>query len=226
MHTDRRNDRRIIDSWHSNAEPWTIAVRAGGIESRRLVTDQAVLDAVMSRAPRTVLDLGCGEGWLCRALAARGVRCSGYDVVPALIEQARRAGDGEFHVASFEQLAAGGCCAPSELAVCNFSLLGRESVEVLLRAMPAILQPRGTLVIQTLHPVFACGEQRYEDGWREGSWLGIDAACCDPAPWYFRTLESWVRLLHDSGMRLLELREPRHPSSLRPASVIFIAAPA
>jgi hypothetical protein len=79
------------------------------------------------------------------------------------------------------------------------------------------------LVIQTLHPVIAAGESPYADGWRQGSWTGFSDDFSDPAPWYFRTMESWVRLLRDSGFVLRELREPVHPISGKPASVIFVA---
>ena len=78
-------------------------------------------------------------------------------------------------------------------------------------------------MIQTLHPLIACGDRPYRDGWREGSWAGFDPAFTDPAPWYFRTLESWTRLLRGHGLRLLEMIEPLHPLSQRPASVIFVA---
>jgi 2-polyprenyl-3-methyl-5-hydroxy-6-metoxy-1,4-benzoquinol methylase len=224
MDSDTGNDARIIDSWHSNAAPWTVAVREGQIESRR-VTDRAIIEAIVSQAPRTMLDIGCGEGWLARALAARGIHCTGIDVVPALIEQARRAGGAEFRTGSYEQLALERGAARVDLAACNFSLLGRHSVDGLLHAMPSLLNPRGRLVIQTLHPVLTCGAHPYQDGWREGSWLGFDSAFVDPPPWYFRTLESWIRLIGMSGLRLLELREPLHPLSRQPLSVIFIAAP-
>jgi hypothetical protein len=90
--------------------------------------------------------------------------------------------------------------------------------------MPSLLQAHGTLIVQTLHPVIACGDSAYQDGWREGSWAGFDAAFTDPAPWYFRTLQGWIKLFADHGFRLLELREPLYPKLKRPASVIFIAA--
>ncbi|HVC18047.1 MAG TPA: class I SAM-dependent methyltransferase, partial [Rhodanobacter sp.] len=77
--------------------------------------------------------------------------------------------------------------------------------------------------VQTLHPLMACGGQPYRDGWREGSWDGFEGSFSDPAPWYFRTLESWLGLFRSSGLQLCELREPLHPVSGKPASVIFIA---
>lgn len=223
MSTDPLSDARIVDSWHKNASPWTTAVRDNQIESRRLVTNRAIVDAVLSRSPASALDIGCGEGWLVRALAKHGVSVIGVDVVPALIEQAKQAGGGEFRVASYEEIAAGELDVTVDVAIANFSLIGKESVESLLRHVPSLLNPRGALVIQTLHPLVTCGERPYEDGWRSGSWAGFSDDFSDPAPWYFRTVESWVKLLTDSGLRLLESREPLHPTSGKPASVIFIA---
>lgn len=213
-------DKKIIDSWSKNADPWTAAVRSGEIRSRTLVTNQAIVDAVTSRSPGTAIDIGCGEGWLVRALA--GIDMVGVDVVPGLVDQARSAGGGEFRVLSYEQIAAGELKVAFDVAVCNFSLIGKDAVEGLFRAARGFLKPGGALIVQTLHPVAACGEAAYQDGWREGSWAGFSDDFADPPPWYFRTLGSWVRLYSDNGFRLLEMREPIHPETGRPASVILI----
>jgi 2-polyprenyl-3-methyl-5-hydroxy-6-metoxy-1,4-benzoquinol methylase len=219
------SEARILDCWHSNAQAWTAAVRERRIDSRTLVTDRAIIDAVRSRAPRSVLDLGCGEGWLGRALAASGIEVLGIDVVPELIAQAQAQalGGGEFRVASYEQAAAGTLGFSADVAVCNFSLLGKESVETLCAAVAALLNPGGAFIIQTLHPMVACGDAPYRDGWREGSWAGFSCDFTDPAPWYFRTLDSWVALFRRHGLTIQQLYEPLDPRSQRPASVIFVA---
>jgi len=178
---------------------------------------------VLSRSPRTVLDIGCGEGWLVRALGAHGVQGTGVDVVPALIEQANAAGGGEFRVASYEQIAAGELDMKVDAVVANFSLIGKESVEGVVRRAPELLAEKGALIIQTLHPLVAGGDEPYEDGWRHGSWAGFSDEFTDPAPWFFRTLESWNLLLDDAGFSSVEMREPIHPETGKPASVIFIA---
>lgn len=220
---DPFSDARIIDSWHKNVEAWTVAVRERQIESRQLVTDQAIVDAILDRAQDSVLDIGCGEGWLARALSAQSIRVTGIDAVPALIQQAESEGGGEFQVLAYEQIATGALDSHADVVVCNFALLGRESVEGLFAAVPSLLNSGGTFIVQTLHPVSACGELPYQDGWREGSWQGFGSAFTDPAPWYFRTLESWTGLFTRSGLRLIETREPRHPETGQPVSVIFIA---
>jgi 2-polyprenyl-3-methyl-5-hydroxy-6-metoxy-1,4-benzoquinol methylase len=224
---DPLSDEKVLDSWHTNAAPWTAAVREQRIESRKLVTDRAVIDAVMSRKPTSVLDVGCGEGWLVRALAAAGVRrVIGVDAIPALIDQARAAGGGEFCVASYEAIARGELDLTVDLVVANFSALGKDAVDALIHAVPRLLATSGALVVQTLHPVVATGDQPYKDGWRTGSWAGFSDDFTDPAPWYFRTLESWVQLIVASGLTLVEMREPMHPATGKPASVVFVAEPA
>jgi 2-polyprenyl-3-methyl-5-hydroxy-6-metoxy-1,4-benzoquinol methylase len=222
---DRTRAAEIAASWEENAGAWTAVVRAGAIPSRRAGTDAAILAAVRRSPGRRVLDVGCGEGWLVRALGERGVRSIGVDAVPALVERAREAGGGEFRVASYEEIAAGGLDVRADVVVANFALIGRESVEGLVRGVPRLLAPGGAFIVQTLHPLIATGDLPYADGWRAGSWAGFDASFSDPAPWYFRTMESWVRLLVESGFRLRELREPLHPATGRPASVVFVAEP-
>jgi 2-polyprenyl-3-methyl-5-hydroxy-6-metoxy-1,4-benzoquinol methylase len=212
----------ILESWRRNALPWTKAIRRGQVESRKLVTDAAIVDAILGRSPRSVLDIGCGEGWLARRLAAESIRVTGIDAVPALIDQARAMGGGEFLVASYDDLAARRLEVLADVVVCNFSLLGDESVRGVFRAVPEMLHPKGAFIVQTLHPVTTCGDLPYEDGWRPGSWDGIGAELAEPAPWHFKTLDSWRHLFLDNALELLETREPLHPLTQEPASVIFI----
>ena len=217
------SDSKIIDSWQTNAVAWTNAVRNDEIESRRVVTNAAIVHAITDRHPKSVLDIGCGEGWLARALSAEGAEVTGVDVVPELIEKAAAAGGARYRVASYEDLAAGVLAERFDVAVANFSLIGKESVDRLIAAAPSLLTLRGALIIQTLHPLVATGEHPYIDGWRPGSWAGFSTSFTDPAPWYFRTIETWVRLIVSNGMRLVEMREPVHPSTNRPASLILVA---
>jgi 2-polyprenyl-3-methyl-5-hydroxy-6-metoxy-1,4-benzoquinol methylase len=215
-------EQQIIRSWNANAKPWARAIQTGSIVSRQQITNRAVIDAVSSVRPSRVIDVGCGEGWLARALSQRGMKVFGIDIVPELIAMARL-GAGEFHVESFEGLASGRCQpGPYDAAVCNFSLLGKQSVDSLVGALKHYLVEFGYLIVQTLHPLAACGNSPYADGWRSGSWTGFGAEFSDPAPWYFRTLESWFLLLRQTGFQVLECREPRAPGALAPASVIFI----
>lgn len=213
------NDAGVVDAWSRNSDPWIAAVRGRKIASRALVTDAAIVDAVRARHPRTGVDLGCGEGWLVRALA--GVDMVGVDAIAGLVDAARLAGGGDFRLMSYEQIAAGELQLAADVAICNFSLIGNESVTGLFRAAPTYLRPGGTLIVQTVHPVIACGDAPYVDGWREGSWAGFNSGFADAPPWYFRTLASWIALFADNGLRLTEVREPVHPDTGKPVSLIL-----
>lgn len=221
------SEHRLARSWEANAGGWTRAVREGRIESRRIATDRAVLEAVLDPGPARALDVGCGEGWLCRALAAAGVEAMGVDGSAPLVEAARAAGGGRFHALSFDELAA----RPERLgeegfdaAVCNFSLL-HEDVRPLLAALRSLLRPCGRLVIQTVHPWSARGEGPYADGWRTERFAGFGDGFAEPMPWYFRTLGSWLEALAGAGFGVEALREPLHPGTGEPLSLLIAAAP-
>jgi 2-polyprenyl-3-methyl-5-hydroxy-6-metoxy-1,4-benzoquinol methylase len=93
MSSQDDEEQQIIRSWHSNAAPWAHAIRVASIVSRKLVTDQAIIHAVSSVSSARILDIGCGEGWLARALSNLGMSVTGVDVVPELITQAAASRD-------------------------------------------------------------------------------------------------------------------------------------
>ena len=150
MNSQDPQEQEIITSWYSNAAPWARAIRAASIDSRKLVTDQAIIDAVASVSCARILDMGCGEGWLARVLSDLGMSVTGIDVVPELIARAgataRASASGSlaFHVQDYASIANRHWrCGPFDAAVCNFSLLGRESVDSLIAALPWDLDQPG-----------------------------------------------------------------------------------
>lgn len=218
------DDQRQRESWQANAAAWTATVRGGGIASRRLGTDAAILADLRARRPGRVLDLGCGEGWLCRALAAEGIAAVGVDAAPALVAEARAAG-GRFEVMDYATLAG----APPSLGrfdaiACNFALLD-EDIVPLLRGLRALLAPGGALCVQTVHPWRTAAGTAYRDGWRLETFDGFgDQPFPEAMPWYFRTLARWLDDLSAAGWRLEALRETPDPEGGLPLSLRLVAA--
>lgn len=221
MQRDHREQLQL--SWQANADAWTAAVRERHIESRRLVTDTAILQAVLTLAPKRVLDVGCGEGWLCRGLAERGIEAVGVDASAPLIEAARAAGPrARYRVCGYAEL---GDLAEQlgrfDVLVCNFALL-EEPLAPTLSALHGVLAKGGSLLIQTLHPWRASQDAAYRDGWRVETFAGFGEGFKAPMPWFFRTLESWLSLLGETGWRLQWLQEPLHPESEQPVSLLLL----
>jgi 2-polyprenyl-3-methyl-5-hydroxy-6-metoxy-1,4-benzoquinol methylase len=216
-------EEHIIRSWQANAAGWIDIVQSGGIESRKLITDKAIIEAVVAVKPTSVLDIGCGEGWLAKQLHDQGIRVSGVDIVPAFIEKAKEKVPGEFFVASYEDIASKSVSFSSifDAIVINFASLGKESTENLLSSLPQYLNGNGKLFIQTLHPYTRKEIEDYTSGWKPGNWEGLPGQFTMPYQWYFRTMEDWTQLLADSGFYEVHITETKHPVSGKLSSVIF-----
>ena len=215
-------DQSITASWRKNVAPWVSAIENGEIESRVEVTNQAVLDAISKEKPSSLLDIGCGEGWLIREFVKVGVKCAGMDVVPEFSEYIHRSG-AEFIQLSYEEFKSDKFQKKFDILVCNFSLLGKESVENIMITSKELLKDEGAFIVQTIHPVEVSNDKNYVDGWREGSWAGFGNEFVEPAPWYFRTMESWNALFRKAGYSDLSISEPRHPITGNRLSVLFTA---
>lgn len=219
-------ERQLEKSWIANAEAWTQSVRQNQIESRKLSTDQAVMDEIVSFNPRKVMDVGSGEGWLARALHSRGMEIVGIEGSGELVQVAQAAGGGSFHQLSYADF----CQNPAQfgtdfdLAVCNFSLLSEEITE-LLQALSMILTAHGVIVIHTLHPYNLAAEDRYEIGWREESFTGMGEGYKAAMPWYYRTMSAWLGELPKAGLELVRCTEPIHPHTGKPLSLLITAKP-
>lgn len=215
------SDQKIIESWMKNVNPWITAISQAEIESRNVVTNQAIVEAIQQHHPQTVLDVGCGEGWLIQHISKEGIMGTGIDVVPEFIEYASNQGLGQFKTLAYEDLSFESLGQTFDVIVCNFSLLGKESVEQIFKIAPQLLNKGGVLIVQTIHPIAANGSNTYADEWRTGSWKGFSDEFTDPAPWYFRTMDSWKKLFYQNEFKELEVKEPRHPDTDLRLSVIF-----
>lgn len=212
----------VIPSWKINATRWIQAIEQNEIVSRRLATNQAIIDAIISLQPASVLDMGCGEGWLVRALTACRITASGVDAIPEFIQYAAMKGAEQYFVASYEEILKGKLSGHRfDVLSFNFSLFEQELTADLLAFTPQLMNDEGYIVIQTLHPINMPQVQPYVSHWEEDSWKGLGNGFDSPHHWYFRTLADWVNLLIISGFQLVQLIEPLHPETKRPISLIL-----
>jgi 2-polyprenyl-3-methyl-5-hydroxy-6-metoxy-1,4-benzoquinol methylase len=213
----------IIQSWKSNAQRWIKIIEDDAIESRRLVTNAAILAIILKYQPTNVLDVGCGEGWLVRALMDNKIKAYGIDATKALIKKAKE-GKGNFDILSYKELTKGVTLpdAPFDIITINFALFEKKGTTRLLKKLPEYLTPNGKIIIQTMHPFSLQETDEYKSAWREDAWAGLNGAFTDPFRWYARTLEDWFKVFQKAGLTLKNIKEPIHPKTKKPASIIFV----
>ena len=217
--------REITESWDRNAAAWVYAVQGDKIASRAAGTNDAILQTVRAQSPRRILDVGCGEGWLTRALTRLGYEAVGIDGSRELITTAKTFAEGTFYHATFRDLEAGYLPpgSPFDMAVCNFSLF-EEDLHPLLRALGDAVRPGGHLVIQTLHPAgLLNAAEGYRSCWMREAFASLGAEFTASMPYFHRTFAGWVGLLRRSGWHISACEEPVHPESGAPLSLVLAA---
>jgi SAM-dependent methyltransferase len=185
------------------------------------------LDAIGPAGGLNILDAGCGEGYLSRALAQAGANTIGVDARADLVKPAQEiaAEAGlpiDYYVGTVDNLPIGdGQC---DVVVCNHLLNDLQDLATPLREFARVTREGGKLVILMLHPCFYGAHtersisHRYPTPDEYFRVRTIEqefkvAGITSPAKvsMWFRPLEDYVSTLHESGFYITSLSQP-HPS--------------
>ena len=207
------------DEWENSPARWIADMGEHGGFGRRYVLDPVMLPLALEGAPRTALDVGCGEGRFCRMLAAHGVATTGLDPTPSLIAAAReRDREGAYVRASAEAIPLAD--AEFDLVVSYLSLIDIADFETGLREMARVLKPGGTLLIANMAGFNTAGGER---GWlrdADGALIAypVDHYLQPRAFWtqwrgirienHHRPLSAYMQALLATGLRLTHFAEP------------------
>lgn len=228
------NDRDIANRWDKAAELWTETVRSRGDLYREALNNPAIFRMLGSVNGKTVLDLGCGEGYNTRILAGRGARVVGIDLSGELIRLAREKEREEplgieYHKADAARLSMFEEGA-FEIVVAFMSLMDIRDLEGALLEVGRVLQRGGRFVFSVTHPCFERfgpdlgwekdekGEKlcyKVDDYFDEGPkefifTLGGGKVTLPGKMIHFhRTLSTYFRLLRRAGLAVTGLEEPR-----------------
>lgn len=161
------------EHWEREALNWAAFVRG---PERDAYPDYAprFFDSLPSPG-RATLEIGCGEGRVCRDLATRGHRVTGIDGSPTLVGLAREADPaGSYDVADAAALPFGD--GAFDLVVAYNSLMDVDDLTGTVREAARVLQPGGRLCACVTHPLADAGRFTRRDADApfviEGSYLG------------------------------------------------------
>jgi ubiquinone/menaquinone biosynthesis C-methylase UbiE len=166
-----------------------------------------------------VLDVGCGEGRFCRMLAARRASVVGIDPTTALIEAARRSGQGGSYVEGVaEQLPFEDCSF--DLVVSYLTLIDVSDANKSIAEMARVVRSAGRIVIANLNSFTTAAS----GGWRKDAqgrslFLPLDRYFDERPEWtewadmrivnWHRPFETYMKALLAQGLRLRRFIEPR-----------------
>ena len=151
------------DGWTESAAAWLAEIGTEGDYGRRFVLDAPMLARVEGRGFRTALDVGCGEGRFCRALARLGVHTVGIDPTASLLDRARALDPGgDYRLCTAEAFRPD---RTFDLVVSYLTLIDIPDFRAALATMAGALRPGGTLLIANLNSFVTAG---MPDGWTDG----------------------------------------------------------
>lgn len=213
--------------WDINASYWAQIMREHRDRYRNELTDPAMLKVMGEPAGMTVLDAGCGEGYLSRILAEKGAIVRGVDSSTKLIEAARVQNIDNtlpisFDIANVEDLPY--TSEMFDLVICNHLLNDLYDPSKPIREFSRVLRTGGRLIILILHPCFYnkhTERDQTTNGLIASSYFetrsieqpfevdGLTSPVANTA--WFRPLEFYTEELCKSGFSITSLTEP-HPS--------------
>jgi SAM-dependent methyltransferase len=225
------------NGWESSAGAWIADQGAQGDFGRRYVLDPVLLPRALALKPKTVLDVGCGEGRFCRMLAEHGVEVTGIDPTPSFITHAReRDPAGRYLQASAEALPLDD--SSFDLVVSYLSLIDIPDVAAAIAEMTRVLKPGGALLIANLNSFStACADQ----GWvrtalRELVHYPVDHYLEEREFWsewrgirivnHHRPFSTYMKLLLAQGLTLTFFDEPpAQPDAPQPKAARYKRLP-
>ncbi|EOZ95322.1 Methyltransferase type 11 [Indibacter alkaliphilus LW1] len=228
-------EKLILSTWQENAAQWVETIEQTKIPSREF-TNPALIDCINNHIQKSVLDIGCGEGWLGSSLMKEDFNVFGLDGTESLVKAAKQKSDTQnYALATFQEIVDWAFQkTPSRIldriqnqqfkgSVFNFCLYEKDGVSDLLKSVVKLISKEGKIIIQTIHPrsMLAMGHP-YKSQWVEDSWQGLKGNFKNGHPWYFRTLEDWIAVFESSGLLVEKMYEPMEKETDRPVSIIFV----
>jgi ubiquinone/menaquinone biosynthesis C-methylase UbiE len=223
----------IRDQWEKNAAAFSELIGGEGTPHHKRILNPCVERLLGNVKNKTLLDAGCGEGYLSRYYARKGAVVTGIDISPKLIETAEKQGaDVNYRVADV--------CNLDEfqnesfdLVMSNLVLLNIPCLEDALKEFCRVLKPHGELVFSIVHPAFnfygpgswQMGNKDSDTNRRRGIYFKVDQYFEEkeyqrywktrtgenfpvPISFFHRTLSTYLNTLSRIGFQLIEFAEP------------------
>lgn len=212
---------QVRSSWDSKAKDWQAQVGEQGDWNRRLCSDPVLFELLGKVRHKSILDAGCGTGYLTDKLERMGADVVGVDLSPEMIRTAQQHyPDHDFRVDDCSKLSTIED-GDMDVVVSNYVLMDTPDLSAAVGSIHRVLRPGGIAVVVFSHPSFpqtsvkVNADQSISYDWQHPYFSESQQ---QDAPWkhfktdfiwYHRPLETYWREFRSAGFRVEELREPR-----------------
>ncbi|MBI4281978.1 MAG: class I SAM-dependent methyltransferase [Chloroflexi bacterium] len=222
-------DADVQYNWNANADRWNAGYDDDGDRNRRYQSDEPMLALLGDVESSRILDVGCGNGYLCRKLAKAGANVTGIDLSDRFIDIAReREEEEKLGVTYYHGSAANMNFLPDshfDKAVSNYVLMDIRDYASALGQVFRVLRPGGCFVVVISHPCFASGpagwvapapdsprrEERFafrvDSYFHRGPYLGQWGGL-DPVLSFHRPLRDYWQAFGEAGFTVDAFEEP------------------
>jgi len=213
----------MTESWDTIADWYARHLRSGSALhdfSRDILLDRLPGDL----AGQPVLDVGCGEGTITRAVAERGATVLGIDPVPRMIDHARAAEaerpTGAVYAVDDAQILGTVPAGSAGWVTAGLALNNVPDLAAALGAIHRVLADRGHLVFTVPHPCFEAPHATWADAGDgaarrvvgdyldEGFWRSSDPEAVRRAGNQHRMVSTYVNGLLEHGFAITSMAEP------------------
>jgi 2-polyprenyl-3-methyl-5-hydroxy-6-metoxy-1,4-benzoquinol methylase len=219
------------EGWNAGAAGYDRFIESGADYYRLEVHGPALLRACGDVAGLRVLDLGCGQGYFTRALAAAGADALGVDLsdelVALAVQHERETPLGAaYRAVSAAAVAEHWPAASFDRVTACMSVQDMADVGAVFRAAHTVLRPGGRMVFSVPHPLTDTPYREWDRdllgrkrALKIAGYFERGAATCDwnmprlayrwTTPFWRYTLGEWCRLVTDAGFLIRAMDEPR-----------------
>ena len=224
-----RRSPRPSPGWQDVAGWYDELVGEHGSEYQREVVIPRTLRLLDAKRGERVLDVACGQGVLCRAMAKDGIEVIGVDLAPALVEAARRRNRTDalpidYRVGDARRLGDVVDEQSCDGAVCVLAIQNMAPLSPVWEGCRHALKPGGKLVVVMMHPCFriprgsdwgwdarAAVQYRRIDRYLSSSQTQIQihpgSNPSQTTPTHHRALQAYVNTLGSAGFAIDRLEE-------------------
>jgi SAM-dependent methyltransferase len=198
---------------------------------RAEVHGPALLNACGDVRGLRVLDLGCGEGYFSRTLAAAGARVTGIDVADELIQSAqlleREGGLGiEYRRMSASDVGTAWDSGNFEIITACMSMQDMGDPAAVMVGARSLIEVGERFIFSVPHPGTDMAHREWERGalgakkaLKLDRYFDSGVAVCSwhfphlkdhwETPYWRRTLSEWTETTHSAGFQVARIHEPR-----------------